>query len=278
MLKGYDLLKGNPLDTDGLVTVDHGFRQEIFVPGQYEPTPDREYYKPKGVSVVECEGCNLDFSSYTMQSTEEYVSALSAKASLGIEGGKGSFKGAFSLSAEYAQAEERFNEKHESSTCAEVSCCVYQAELSTYDLPPFSDGFAAALEALAANPDENKAQFVQEFGTHYVKQATMGSLFGEQTYFTTDAWMAMAEQSINVELAASASGLYVSGNLEAALDYSQSQMNTFRSSAEKRSVYARGAKPPANGDVQTVRICHDVDRPLCKILSLLTNVRLYLDT
>ena len=68
IFKGYDLLKGNPLDSAGLVTVDSGFRHAIFAPTEYETTPDKQFYKPKDVDVVECEGCNLDFTSYMMLS------------------------------------------------------------------------------------------------------------------------------------------------------------------------------------------------------------------
>ena len=254
-LKGYDLLKGNPLDAVGLVKVDLGFRGAIFEPVDYVATPDRQYYTPKDVNVVECEGCNLAFSSYQMHSTADYSSALSAKVSVSGRGGIGAFKGSFSASAGYQEANERFSEKHETSTAAEVSCCVYQAELSAFALPPFSENFLEALEALSANPDATVSKFVREFGTHYVKKVTMGSIYGEQTYLSADAVSAMVQKEINIEMAASASGAFASGNVEAELDFSQSKLETFRSSAEKRSVYARGAKPPTDGDVGAVSCC-----------------------
>ncbi|CAB9518071.1 MAC Perforin domain containing protein [Seminavis robusta] len=255
VFKGYDLVMGNPLETTGLVKVDQGFRQSIFKQTNYVETPDKQFMTPQGVNVVECEGCNLAFSSTEVRSTSEYKSTLEAKAKVSGSSSFGAIKGEFSASAGYKEAKERFGSNHETSTTSEVSCCVYQAELESFKLPPYSSNFVTAVNKLVAVFNNNLnlvpwiRKFVDEFGTHFVKKVTMGSIYGEQTFISSSDMKSMLSQGINIELAASASGAFGAGKAEGSLDYDAQKTMTFRNSASKRNVYSRGAKPPGDGDV-----------------------------
>ncbi|CAB9508132.1 MAC Perforin domain containing protein [Seminavis robusta] len=257
ILRGYDTVKGNPLDTSGMANVDHGYRQPIFDVSStgYELMPDLEHYTPKSINVLECEGCNMDFSTRVLDTSQAYVNSLSAKVS--VQGRVGGFfmKGSFSASQAYQSSTDRFFNKHEVSTESEVSCCVYQAELQAYNMPPYSQNFLAAVKRMTdvQNDSDRLRQevrlFVQNFGTHYVSKATMGSLFGEQSFLSKEAASQKDSQGNDITVQATMSGWIASGSVDASLTTKNAAASEFRKKTTQRSVYSRGAKPPVNGDI-----------------------------
>lgn len=284
---GYDLIKGNPLDTSGLVRIDLGFRNAIFQTHEYELMVDREYYVPSNLNVLECEGCNMHATTRVLESMSDYVDSLRSKVHANGSHRHGPTTGAFSGSFDFQQANRMMGQEHETSTESEISCCVYQAELSSYDLPPYSRNFQRAVERLRAAADTEDAQrrklqeeetdaspvtegeytvpveqanivmglleeeierFVHEFGTHYVKKVTMGSLYGEQTFISAEKRREMDQDGLDIRVAASVSVATSSGSGGVGLDMNVEDTQTFLSKTSQKSVYARGAKPVGDGD------------------------------
>ena len=70
---------------------------------------------------------------------------------------------------------------------SESTCCSYTTQISLYDVGHklnFTEGFRRALTSLPEEYEEADMEkyylFVNEFGTHYVKQGTLGARYGER--------------------------------------------------------------------------------------------------
>jgi len=312
-LVGYDLVKGNPLDTSGLVKIDLGFRNAIFAPEEYVLMVDQEYYAPANLNVLECQGCNMHATSRVLESMGDYVASLTSKVQARARH-TGVTSGAFSASHDFQQTSHLMNQEHETSTESEISCCVYQAELQSYDLPPYSRNFEIAVQRLKDAADTETAlrklteetatddgeeapvtleeeavfaeeavtedeateepptllvgtlleeieRFVQEFGTHYVKKVTMGSLYGEQIFITQEQRREMNNQNIDIRAAAEVSVATSSGAGGFGLNSNVQEAQEFLGRTSRKSVYARGAKPVGGGDID-LWLAYSSDNPV----------------
>ena len=72
ILIGYDIMKGNPLDTSGKNKIDPGFTTPIFDAGAdgYSLTPDKRHSVPSKISILGCEGCDLSFQTTVVESSK----------------------------------------------------------------------------------------------------------------------------------------------------------------------------------------------------------------
>jgi len=187
--------------------------------------------------------------------------------------------------------------EHETSTESEISCCVYQAELKGYSLPPYSRNFLNAVDRLRAAADTEEAErklveappaqashaelnvgtleeeierFVHEFGTHYIKKVTMGSLYGEQTFIDQESMRDIERDGIDVRSSASVSVATSSGSGGYGLDMDVAGTREFLEKTSRKSVYSRGAKPIGGGDADAW-LAYSSDNPVptyCEVLPI----------
>ena len=186
LFKGYDIMYGNPLPTGQLV-VDPGFRQPVFQASYASGslTPDQRYKQPDGTDITSCSGaCSMDFDAQEIAGVSSYSKALEEKTKV-----SGSGWGAkFSASSDYKHVQQGVSEHRSFFTHADASCCAYTAEIQTYSKPALHADFAGGLASLPKTYNEEKYDaFLTAFGTHYVRKATMGALFGQQSEVTSTA-------------------------------------------------------------------------------------------
>jgi hypothetical protein len=53
---------------------------------------------------------------------------------------------------------------------------------------------------------EKYRQFINTFGTHFIKDANMGALYGQQSTISAQSWGRMVNQDLDISASASASG------------------------------------------------------------------------
>jgi len=249
LFRGYDLMYGNPLPTDGFF--DPGFRQPVFT-AVYTPgslTPDQQYKQPDGTFIASCSGtCSLNFVSKEIAGTHSYQDSLEEKTSVSA-GGWGS---KFSASTDYKRVQKDFSSHDYVDTHSDATCCAYEATIETFLQPSLHPGFEAGLKAMPTTYDFTKyKKFIDTFGTHYVSKLTMGALFGQESSFKNTSWTKMLDQNINIKVAASYSAFGISASASHQHDDQKKMADTFRSYSAELHVYSVGAKPPADGTAAT---------------------------
>ena len=90
-----------------------------------------------------------------------------------------------------------------------MSCCAYSAAVQFYDPPELSKDFTNAIDELPENYDkEQYMEFIESFGTHYIKQADMGALYGQQSQVSSKSWGRMTDEEISISASAGYSGIF----------------------------------------------------------------------
>ena len=90
-----------------------------------------------------------------------------------------------------------------------MSCCAYSAAVQFYNPPELSKGFTNAIDELPENYDKDRyMEFIENFGTHYIKQADMGALYGQQSQVSSESWGRMADKEISISASAGYSGTF----------------------------------------------------------------------
>ena len=88
-----------------------------------------------------------------------------------------------------------------------MSCCAYSAAVLFYDPPELSKDFTNAIDELSENYDkEQYMEFISKFGTHYIEQADMGALYGQQSQVSSKSWGRMTDEEISISASAGYSG------------------------------------------------------------------------
>ena len=72
----------------------------------------------------------------------------------------------------------------------------------------------------------------------------MGALFGEQSMFDSESWSEMVSNGVDINLAAGFSAI---ANINASLNYNNTETETFKRFSKEQLIYSRGAVPPADG-------------------------------
>lgn len=131
-------------------------------------------------------------------------------------------------------------------THAEAECAVYSATIETAAGPALSLDFLNYLRKLPVIWSQDHVQayfdFLETFGTHFVKSATFGARFGEQSQITTSQWMYL-DSMMDVAEAAKASVMSLA-NMET--NVSHEEIVKFQTSTADRKMYSKGAKPSDN--------------------------------
>ena len=97
--------------------------------------------------------------------------------------------------------------------------------------------------------EEVYREFLDSFGTHYIKRADMGAIYGQQSMFTQEDWMEMEKIGIDIKLYADYSAMDSVGfNLSLNTNYNQKWNETWRETKKAIMSYSYGAPPPSSGD------------------------------
>ena len=185
VLRGYNILKGNPLSTGS--SYDPGFQEYIFKRTYENQRKDRKRV-PDHVNVAVTESCNYDFSSDTLSTMSDYQSSLKMKATVEGEGSFGVVDAAFSLSAEYNEVRRDIETGSKTVIKAEASCKSYDAFIQSGTPPQLSDNFVEYAKRLAETKDYRN--FLNSFGTHFVTEVQMGVRYDiMDKYFCVDSCM-----------------------------------------------------------------------------------------
>lgn len=253
LYSGYDLLNGNPNPTGA--TGDPGFQQPIFTAtyNREATTADNRYSIPDGMFVNQCNNCDLTYSSKVMSSLEEYHDKLSVSVKVSGGGGIGPFKGSFSASTDFETTKDQLFTSSSSVVHSEATCCVYNSGLLTSDLPKFSQNFLNALKALPNEFDQDAyGKFFNAFGTHFVTQASMGAVFGEQSFLSETSRETIEKTSLSVEASASISAAFgASGEASGGVVKDSEARRVFQENVENRNLYTRGSRPPLDNNQLT---------------------------
>jgi len=238
---GYDVYTGNPLSTIG--GVDPGFQiQKIFrftYDGHQKSSDDR-WDIPDRMTVVREDSCSLGFSSTSISGTESYSHSLENHISASLEGWGAKFK----ASVDYKQVEERTSKYKDLYTTSKGECKIYTAKIDTFLPPKLSESFVAALNSLPEQYDHDSyMEFIENFGTHFVKQIHMGARFTCITRLTESGWTSLLQKNIKVETAASFSAFGVTGALETRTEDQKRIAREFDSVKTEMTLSVVGAKP-----------------------------------
>lgn len=243
LLKGYDVFYGNPMPTGGTLE-DPGYRQMIF-DAKYSgrKTSDERYQVPDGVEIEKAESCSYTFGSSFITGQKSYSESLGIKASI-----QGSFLfGSFSASTDYHHVERSTKQGSSLFTHAEATCLVYSGNVKKYDHPPFSKNFEEGLKSLPQQYNESKySDFLDTFGTHYIKSVSMGALFGQQSRLTKESYSKMVETGADV----SASAKYCAIEASVDVNYDKKAAEEFKKATSEQSIYSRGSRPPKQGKIE----------------------------
>jgi len=130
----------------------------------------------------------------------------------------------------------------------EVTCCTYWVCLNTFTQPEFNNNFKNELDHLPRNYNANEyMRFVSIFGTHYINQARMGALYGEQSTISAESWERMVSKGVNIGAAASYSGKFSVG-VSTMTDTQKTEAQSFKRETTEQNIYSIGKPPLANGD------------------------------
>jgi len=248
VLTGYDIFRGNPTSNDGLP--DPGFRNQIFkaTTAEGRKTADGRYEIPNGMFVRSCSGtCQMTFSSSLIAGTKSYKRELETKVS--ASGGIPS--ASFSASAEFKNIESTEKTHSTFHTMTEVNCCVYTAGIISYDYPEFTNNFKLGLDSLSEDYHERKyLDFIREFGTHYIRKANMGALYGEQSSISAESWKKMLKKGTKIEASAGYSGSF-SVSASAMNNDQKEKAEEFQSERINSRIYSLGKHPPEDKEPTT---------------------------
>merc|ERR1719186_2499007 len=235
-------MKGNPLPVEGL-KVDPGYRQPIFE-ATYDSgskTADGRYFQPDGTTITDCSGtCSLSFYSDEISGSKSYQDSLSTKASLSV----GGYGAKFSASTSFKEVQKTTSSGSNLYTLSSASCCSYKAETHGFNGPPLSQNFLTAVKTLTDEYKEDVyLRLIQYFGTHYIMEAQLGSLYGLQSQVSKEAWSKLQQKGYSVGTAASVSAYGVTFGASFENSKQKEMAEDFQKSVTSRKVFTIGKKP-----------------------------------
>jgi len=243
---GYNILKGNPHSTkEG---GDPGFVIERIFELSYteqKRTQDGRYEIPDRTDVGHGESCELNFGSTGISGSEKYSHSLEEEITVSVSGWGASFKASY----DYKKVQEETHDYKKLFTFAKAVCEIYAASINMPLSPKLSANFIEAANDL---PEDFNSQdyweFIDNWGTHFVKQIRMGARFGCQTKLSEEAWSSLESMGIKVEVAASYSGFGITGAVDTRTEDQKKMAKTFDEKKEETKLSAIGSRPVQGGD------------------------------
>jgi len=154
----------------------------------------------------------------------------------------------FSASSDYNEFFERMSQSKERLVSSTAECVVYDAAMDLYAKPPVTSDFSLAIKQLPALYGDGEAffDFLDNFGTHTVQKAKMGSRYGFNSYFREMSWTNVERYHTSVTHAASVFGFYhATGQSN-----TSTEVNIFKENMDGFKEISLGVKPPLFGDAK----------------------------
>lgn len=172
LAKGYNIYKGNPLsDKD-----DPGFTLPIFkFTYNGDKTADGRYEIPKGINIDKHDSCDSTIKAEEITTEANYHKKLEIYAS---QEGSG-FGASLSFNQNYQTIKDEKIKEHYIHIVSSASCSVYKGKINILNLPTLDKDFKSILFNYLTDDYQNNKEryfnFLDTYGTHYVKEAYMGS-------------------------------------------------------------------------------------------------------
>eukprot|EP00111_Clytia_hemisphaerica_P024070 TCONS_00070968-protein len=275
-MTGYNILKGNPFSMNALH--DPGFLASyIFNPYTSSGGPpgmgDGSRQLHPGVTVRNIRQCDLSLTTDTITTMKEYQRQVTTETSAGMEfasnveadvqasvNGIGIdttvpplVKSSFSASNSFRESEKFFSQNKGVVTLNDATCTSYTAVISAYNPPPFSDNFLKALIVLhrtsfksEAEKDREFYRFIDNFGTHFLSHATMGTRLAITRKYTSDEYSNSKDEAIkdcNVQQLSVFFGQQVDSKLDHCKAVDKSSSSKIENIYEREFISSYGSKP-----------------------------------
>merc|ERR1712232_1036350 len=127
-----------------------------------------------------------------------------------------------------------------------AECVVYDAAVDVYDVPKLTTDFSVALSRLPNDYGSGNEFFdlFDNFGTHILTKASMGSRYGFNAYFDEMSWTNVERARLSVTHAASVFGFYhATRDTNTTID-----VQVFQQNMDGYKEISLGAKPVAHGN------------------------------
>lgn len=109
----------------------------------------------------------------------------------------------FSMSRSWERIQNNTSVQKMTLTHASAECQAYEIILDKFSLPKLSEDFIQG--AIYSLKKSDWTEFIEEFGTHYVHEVTMGGRATQQTSYTFESVSKMESLEIDINIAAKAS-------------------------------------------------------------------------
>eukprot|EP00977_Amphora_coffeiformis_P022225 scaffold10650_cov169-Amphora_coffeaeformis.AAC.3 len=212
LCKGYNLLTGNPRGSASS-QLDPGFRQSVCrqPTNQETRTSNRRFMTPLGVDVFPTVSCQFASTSTEITTEEQLTDSLTREASLDASvkasGSGGPFAEA-SVELSYSQSEKVTEFRNRQATQQSVAfearaLCTeftlrFQPNITKSITSSFAQAVAALPETYTADNQDIFAAFLNNFGTHYVFELTLGGKHIYTSYMTSNDVLTLTREGSDV--------------------------------------------------------------------------------
>ena len=245
--RGYDAVVGNPHSD----TYDPGFLFAIFnlTYNNLIVSSDGYWLLPDNVEALQVLSCSYDTTTSQIHDTTSYQNSLSVDAAIDVNFWFIQFSG----SAGYKQVLSGTSASDKIYTESVAKCTSYQAALDMQHIQVASV-FSEAVDALSeiSSNDPTYANFIQNFGTHYVYSVMMGAKALMRSEFEQFSWTKMTQTGVDVNLSASLSFLsFFSGHVSVETQEEHSLRTAFETNRSTLSISYLGSPPSKDGSLET---------------------------
>jgi hypothetical protein len=244
---GYNLYLGNPHTTEG--SIDPGFTNPIFETTYTENilTGDLRFKIPDGSIFGKNVGCDMNFTQEGIKDGSSYMDALEAEVS--ASGGIGVYS--FSGSAEMKLVVEKTKSSDQMFVETKAECRVFSGHLDYYRPPRLHPTFVKAIDTIDEkefkDAKEDYFNFINYFGTHFVRNIDMGSRFGYLEKVKTSDFQSNNYFSAGVSIEGSGLGWSASAKVSGEKDRQKSGST----SNKNVRIFSIGATLPTDGNALT---------------------------
>ena len=154
--------------------------------------------------------------------------------------------GKFSMGAGYSDLKRKIENSDSVFLESVMRCIEFNPRLQENQGPKLSTDFLAAVEKIKSK--EDAIEFVREFGTHFVKEFSMGAKAVLRTETDERSLKTLEERKVNIGLAVEATIKGISASGETTAGYQTKDEREFKSVMKDYTMVFHGSKPEPNGD------------------------------
>lgn len=194
--RGYDVIQGNPLATDGLG--DPGYRVHLFewTYDDNKMTTDGHWRIADKTDSETFSVCSTAMQQNMFNSFYTYQQLI--KTNFDIDFHIGS-KADFSFGIDSRNLRNHTDNLQEVYAHMTAVCTAYQLSMFTFDMPTLNRDFQTAVKMMPEEYDQSAYNLmIREFGTHYINQMKVGGRWGQQFTFKSDDYTALEENEIDI--------------------------------------------------------------------------------